>query len=63
MTPKKNVRDIISERINLTLNVEDLKFSKKQIEAIKEALLPQRAGGSANIKINEDGLVFFFMAI
>ena len=51
-------RNIFIPEDGITLNVEDLKFSKKQIAAIQEALLPQRNGGSANIKINDDGLVF-----
>ncbi len=55
---KKNVRDIIIERITEVTNTKELKFTKAQIEALAEALKPQKNGGSANIKINEDGDVF-----
>ncbi len=58
MALKKNVRDIIISRITDVVKTEELKFSKKQIEALMEALKPQKNGGSANIKVNEDGDVF-----
>ena len=56
--PKKNVRDIIIERITEVTNTKELKFTKAQIEAIAQALLPQKNGGSNQTKVNEDGLVF-----
>ena len=57
-TQKQNVRDIITARVNEVLSIKDLKFTKAQLEVITEAMKPQRTGGSANIKINDDGLVF-----
>ena len=56
--PKKNVRDIIISRITEVVETKELKFSDKQIEALMTALEPQKNGGSHNVKVNEDGLVF-----
>lgn len=55
-TKKKNVRDIIIERITEVTN--NGSFSKEQIEAIAEAMKPQRNGGTSQVKVNEDGLIF-----
>lgn len=57
-TKKKNVRDIIVERITEVTNTKELKFSKAQIDAIVEALKPQRSGGVSQIKVNDKGLIF-----
>ncbi len=55
---KKNVRDIIIERITAVTNTKELKFSKEQIEALAQALLPQKNGGTSQTKVNEDGMIF-----
>lgn len=55
---KKNIRDIITERIAEVTNTKELKFTKAQIEAIAAALLPQRNGGNSHDKVNEAGLVY-----
>ena len=57
MIKKKNVRDVIISRVTDVLNDESLKFSKKQIIGILEALEPKQ-GGSAQTKIDDDGMVY-----
>lgn len=54
---KKNMRDIISERINIVLNDENLKFDDVQKLAILEAIKAKK-GNHISTKINDDGNVY-----
>ena len=57
-TVKKSVREILTNRVNEVLEDKDLKFSKKQIEAIMLSLEPTKGGGGGQSKVNEEGLVY-----
>lgn len=58
MAQSKSIRAIITERINVVLKDKSLKFTEKQILELTEALKPQRNGGSTNVKVNDEGLVY-----